>query len=67
MEMFYDFCGTFDKMLRADYRKSKSKEKGITFPQFCIVVYSNIIEEADELLNIKPKNHGTRKSKVAKM
>lgn len=67
MEMFYNFCGTFDKLLRADYRKSKMKEKGVTFPQFCIVIYSNFMEEANEVLNIKPKKNGTRKSKVAKV
>lgn len=65
MEMFYDFCGTFDKTLKADYRKSKAKEKGITFPQFCIAVYSNLMEEADEVLNIKPKKNGTRRRKMA--
>jgi hypothetical protein len=43
------------------------KEKGVTFPQFCIVTYSNFMEEANEVLNIKPKKNGTRKSKVAKM
>lgn len=67
MEMFYNFCGTFDKLLRADYRKSKMKENGVTFPQFCIVTYSNFMEEANEVLNIKPKKNGTRKSKVAKV
>lgn len=58
--MFYNFCGTFDKSLRADYRKSKSKEKGITFPQFCIAVYSNLLDEVKE-------KHNVSKSKVAKM
>jgi hypothetical protein len=67
MEMFYNFCGTFDKLLKADYRKSKMKEKGVTFPQFCIVTYSNFMEEANEVLNIKPKKNDTRKSKMAKM
>jgi len=63
--MFYDFCGVFDDMLRKDYRKSKAKEKGMTYPQFCVVVFANFMEESNEVLNIK--KHGTRKSKVAKM
>jgi len=64
--MFYNFCGQFDDMLKKDYRKSKSKDKGITFPQFCVVMFANIAEEANQLFS-KPKKNGTRKSKVAKM
>jgi hypothetical protein len=45
MENFYEFCGTFDKKLKADYKKSKIKNKGITFPQFCVVVYSNAVDQ----------------------
>jgi hypothetical protein len=68
MEMFYDFCGVFDDMLRKDYRKSKAKEKGMTYPQFCVVIFANFMEEANDVLNIKkPKRYDTRKSKVAKM
>ena len=49
--MFYNFCGDFDTMLKKDYKKSKSKDKGITFPQFCVVVFANMIEEAEGLFN----------------
>ena len=45
MENFYEFCGTFDKKLKADYKKSNIKNKGVTFPQFCIVVYSNTVDQ----------------------
>lgn len=45
MENFYNFCGTFDKQLKADYIKNNIKKQGITFPQFCIVVYSNTVDE----------------------
>lgn len=45
MENFYEFCGTFDKQLKADYIKNNVKKQGITFPQFCIVVYSNAVDE----------------------
>ena len=45
MENFYEFCGAFDKKLKADYKKSNIKSKGITFPQFCVVVYSNAVDQ----------------------
>ena len=48
MENFYEFCGTFDKKLKADYKKSNIKNKGITFPQFCVVVYSNAVDQINE-------------------
>lgn len=54
-ELFYDFCGIFDDLLKKDYRKSKIKEKGITFPQFCITVFANTLSEAEQLFDIKPK------------
>jgi len=56
-ELFYDFCGTFDKELKKDYRKSKIKDKGVTFPQFCITMFANFIEEANQVFNIKPKKN----------
>lgn len=63
MELFYDFCGTFDALLRKDYRKSKLKDKGVTFPQFCVVTYANFMDEANKVLNIKkPKRRVNRKS-----
>lgn len=55
--MFYNFCGDFDKLLKQDYRKSKAKEKGITYPQFCIVTFANILDEGKKVLNIKTKKH----------
>ena len=45
MENFYEFCGTFEKQLKADYIKNKVKKKGITYPQFCVVVYSNAVDQ----------------------
>ncbi len=51
--MLYNFCGEFDEMLKKDYKKLKLKEKGVTFPQFCIGMFSNIMDEAKEVLNIK--------------
>ena len=50
-ELFYSFCGTFDKLLKKEYSKQKLKSKGITFPQFCIVTFSNMIETAEDVLN----------------
>lgn len=67
MEMFYEFCGIFDKQLKTDYRKSKMKKKGVTFSQFCVITFANFMEEANQALNIKPKKNGTRKSKMAKV
>jgi hypothetical protein len=52
-EMLYNFCGEFDEMLKKDYKKLKLKEKGVTFPQFCIGMFSNIMDEGKEVLNIK--------------
>lgn len=52
-EMFYNFCGDFDDMLQKQYKKTKIKDKGVTFPQFCITVFANMIDEANEVLNIK--------------
>jgi len=54
-EMFYDFCGQFDKQLKKDYNKSKVKTNGVTYPQFCIGVFANFMDTANDLLNIKPK------------
>jgi hypothetical protein len=54
-EMFYDFCGQFDELLKKDYKKSKAKANGVTYPQFCIGVFANFIDTANELLNTKPK------------
>lgn len=59
-EMFYNFCGDFDAMLKKDYKTSKLKEEGVTFPQFCITLFAVFMENANESLNIKPnkkKNH----------
>lgn len=52
-ELFYDFCGSFDEQLKKDYRKSKIKDKGVTFPQFCVTMFANFLEEAEQRLNIK--------------
>jgi hypothetical protein len=52
-ELFYDFCGTFDEKLKKDYRKSKIKDKGVTFPQFCVTMFANLIEESNQIFNIK--------------
>jgi len=54
-ELFYDFCGSFEDMLKSDYKKSKAKDKGITYPQFCISVFANFMETGKELFNIKTK------------
>ena len=53
--MFYDFCGQFDKQLKKDYNKSKIKTNGVTYPQFCIGVFANFMDTANEVLNVKPK------------
>lgn len=53
--MFYNFCGDFDAQLKKDYKKSKMKEEGVTYPQFCITMFATIIEEANDVLNIKKK------------
>lgn len=50
-ELFYDFCGTFDKTLKREYIKQKLKSKGITFPQFCLVTFTNMMETAEDVLN----------------
>jgi hypothetical protein len=54
-ELFYSFCGTFDKTLKSDYSKQKLKSKGVTFPQFCIVTFAVLMETGDDLLNIKTR------------
>lgn len=51
-ESFYNFCGTFDKELKKQYRKSELKNQ-ISFPQFCITMYANLLDDAKELLTIK--------------
>jgi hypothetical protein len=52
-EALYNFCGSMEKTLQYDYKKQKLKSKGITYPQFCIVVFSNLIGESKKILNIK--------------
>jgi hypothetical protein len=39
LELFYNFCGTFEKQLRSDYKKHKVFEQKITYPQFCILAF----------------------------
>ena len=53
-EALYNFCGQMEKTLRYDYKKQRLKSQGITYPQFCIVVYSNLIEESKKIFDIKP-------------
>lgn len=53
--MFYNFCGHFDEQLKKDYNKSKIKKEGVTYPQFCVSVFANFMDTANDLLNIKPK------------
>jgi len=52
---FYNFCGTFDKLLQSQYKRSKIANKGVTLPQFCVVMYEEFMTEASKLLTIKPK------------
>lgn len=52
-ELFYNFCGTFEHLLKKDYKKSKTENQGITYPQFCVVMFSNFLEEGKNLLTIK--------------
>lgn len=54
LESLYNFCGTFEKQLKKDYRKGKIKEQGANFTQFCIVMYEGFLEEA-KALNIKKR------------
>jgi hypothetical protein len=43
-ETLYNFCGDFHKVLESDYVEQKLKDKGLTFPQYCVVVFANLIE-----------------------
>ena len=54
LEGLYNFCGTFEKQLKKDYRKAKIKEQGANFTQFCIIMYEGFLEEA-KALNIKKR------------
>ncbi|MBM3417413.1 MAG: hypothetical protein FJY17_00655 [Bacteroidetes bacterium] len=54
LEALYNFCGQLDSTLKYDYRKQKLKSKGVTYPQFCIVVFANLTEEAKNVLTITP-------------
>jgi hypothetical protein len=44
IEILYNFCGDFHKVLESDYKQQDLKEKGMTFPQYCVVVFANLIE-----------------------
>jgi hypothetical protein len=48
-ESFYNFCGTFDKELKKQYKNSELKNQ-ISFPQFCITMYANLLDDAKQLL-----------------
>lgn len=53
--MCYNFCGDFDEVLRKDYKKTKLKENGVTFPQFCISVFVTFMERANDEMNVESK------------
>lgn len=63
-EMFYDFCGVFDKDLKKDYRKSKISAHGVTFPQFCVTMFANLVDDANEVFNVKKKPTKKLKTKT---
>jgi hypothetical protein len=54
-ETLYNFCGEYDKLLIDDYKEQKIKEQGVSFPQFCIVVFSNLLEKNSSVLQNKKK------------
>jgi len=53
-ELLFNFCGEFDAILKKDYKNSKLKE-AITYTQYCIVMFTNVMNEATELLNYNKK------------
>ena len=52
-EMFYNFCGDFDEMLKKEFKKSGGSKQGMSYPQFCIALFANIIDEASDALTFK--------------
>ena len=54
-ETLYNFCGEYDALLMSDYIEQKIKDQGISFPQFCIVVFSNLLEKNSSVLQNKKK------------
>ena len=43
-EILYNFCGDFHEVLESDYKQQKLKDAGLNFPQYCVVVFANLIE-----------------------
>jgi hypothetical protein len=66
LKSMYDFCGTFDKLLQSQYRRSKIADKGVTLPQFCVVMYEEFMNEASNLLTIKPKKNAKQSRNVTR-
>lgn len=44
-ELFYNFCGQFSTQLEKDYKSKKLNNIGINFPQFCITMFANLMEQ----------------------
>lgn len=54
LEDIYVFFGYFDKLLQKDYKRNKIAEQGATFPQFCLIMYEQFMQEA-KTLNVASK------------
>ena len=47
-ELFYNFCGQFNAQLEKDYKKAKMNNLGVSFPQFCIITFANLMEDSNK-------------------
>jgi|TARA_R110000868_G_scaffold226627_1_gene479286 hypothetical protein len=61
LESLYDFCGTFDTLLKSQYKRSKIANEGVSFPQFCLVMYEQFMQEANALNLLTPKKKSNAK------